>query len=57
MLPDDLTEITFTAKIKLFADDLEEAEGDVKQAVQNMIGGSGAQVVDVEDEVEDAAAE
>jgi hypothetical protein len=48
----DLVEIEFTATIKLDrnADILEsEAEGDIEQAVQNVIGHTGASVIEAEE--------
>lgn len=45
---DGLTRVEFTATISLLENDIEEADGDVKQAVQNVIGGMGAQVIDID---------
>lgn len=48
---DELVDIEFSATIRLWreADIMQsDAEGDVDQAVQNVIGGTGAQVIGAE---------
>lgn len=48
---DEMIEVEFTATIKIWrSEDLMEsdAEGDVEQAVQNVIGHTGAQVIEAE---------
>ena len=42
--------VTAKIEIPLTDDDLEEAEGDIEQAVQNVIGHTGAQVIEIENE-------
>lgn len=39
-----LTTVAFSANIKLTQQDIEDAGGDLAQAVQNVVGGTGAQV-------------
>ena len=46
---DDYVEYEFTATIKLSPQDLREADGDVAQAIQNVVGRTGACVVEVID--------
>lgn len=48
MAEDYLVTVSFSAEITLYAVDIDEAGGDVEQAVQNLIGGAGAVVVDAE---------
>lgn len=48
---DELVDVEFSATIRLWreADIMNsDAEGDIDQAVQNVIGGTGAQVIEAE---------
>jgi hypothetical protein len=49
MDPENYGEYEFTATIKLSPKDLREADGDVAQAIQNVVGRTGACVVEVID--------
>jgi hypothetical protein len=41
--------IFFRASIRLFPEDLAGANNDLDQAVQNVVGPSGAKVIEIED--------
>lgn len=42
----DATEVIFAGTIRVMADELREADGDLVQAVQNLVGHTGAQVIE-----------
>lgn len=42
-------EVVFDAQLKLTREEIEEAGGDLAQAVQNQIGHTGAQVIEIDD--------
>jgi hypothetical protein len=45
----DMINIFFRASIRLFPEDLAGANNDLDQAVQNVVGPSGAKVIEIED--------